>query len=100
MVSRELSTIVEGKNWVVQTSTSQKLIVMNYHALQDISNHYEYKPIPMKLKNFFMHKDSLAVKQYKQENEEEDMCAIMLASSVILSTITALCIFIYFIRTQ
>ena len=99
MVSRELSTIVEGKHWVVQTSTSQKLVVMNYHALQDISICYEFKPIPMKLKNFFMHKDSLTVKQYER-NEEEDTCAIMLISSVILSTIVSLFVCIYFISTQ
>ena len=65
MVSRDLATIVEGKNWVVQTSKNQSLITRNYHALQEIRDKYEHAQLSMDLKNFFVYKDSDAAKKYE-----------------------------------
>jgi hypothetical protein len=71
------------------------IIVLQWHVTHQWAQLSESR----KLKNFFMHKDSLTVKQYER-NEEEDTCAIMLISSVILSTIVSLFVCVYFISTQ
>ena len=96
MVHKDLQTIIEGKNWVVQNSKNQRLIVDNYHALQKISESCERDPkTPMNIKNFFGHRDS----EYAQQHqiEEADINAADVCFACIISVVSCAGIY-YFVH--
>jgi len=86
MVHKDLHTIIEGRNWVVQNSKNQRLIVDNYHALQKISESCERDAsTPMNIKNFFGHRDSEYAQQYTIEEADisaADVCFVFITSIV------------------